>query len=66
MGLNQSHSVNKLNFESVQSIINKNTIQQFLIINTLENNNQDCLIKNTITPEKEIELLNYYLKKIKK
>jgi 23S rRNA pseudoU1915 N3-methylase RlmH len=66
MGLNQSHSVNKLNFESVQNIINKNTTQQFLIINTLENNNQDCLIKNTITPEKEIELLNYYLKENKK
>lgn len=66
MGLNQSHSVNKLNFESVQNIINKNTTQQFIIINTLENNNQDCLIKNTITPEKEIELLNYYLKENKK
>ena len=66
MGVNQSHSVNKLNFESVQNIINKNTSQQFVIINTLENNNQDCLIKNTITPEKEIELLNYYLKENKK
>ena len=66
MGINQSHSVNKLNFESVQNIINKNTRQQFIIINTLENNNQDCLIKNTITPEKEIELLNYYLKENKK
>ena len=66
MGINQSHSVNKLNFESVQNIINKNTTQQFVIISTLENNNQDCLIKNTITPQKEIELLNYYLKENKK
>ena len=66
MGINQSHNVNKINFESVQNIINKNTTQQFIIINTLENNNQDCLIKNTITPEKEIELLNYYLKEDKK
>ena len=66
MGINQSHSVNKLNFESVQNIINKNTSESFVIISTLENNNQDCLIKNTITPEKEIELLNYYLKENKK
>lgn len=65
MGNNQSH-INKLNFESVQNIVNKNTIEQFIIISTLENNNQDCLIKNTITPEKEIELLNYYLKENKK
>ena len=64
--MGQNQSINKLNFESVQNIINKNTRQQFVIINTLENNNQDCLIKNTISPEKEIELLNYYLKENKK
>ena len=66
MGINQSHNINKLNFESIQNIINKNTREQFVIISTLQNDNQDCLIKNTITPEKEIELLNYYLKNNKK
>jgi hypothetical protein len=64
--MGQNQSINKLNFESVQNIINKNTTQQFVIISTLENNNQDCLIKNTISPEKEIELLNFYLKENKK
>tara|TARA_B100000902_G_C27316139_1_gene921433 strand:+ start:364 stop:774 length:411 start_codon:yes stop_codon:yes gene_type:complete len=66
MGINQSQTINKLNFESVQNIINKNTKETFLIISTLANDNQNCLIKNTITPEKEIELLNYYLKENKK
>ena len=64
--MGQSQSVNKINFESVQNIINKNTTHQFLVISTLDNNNQNCLIKNTITPEKEIELINYYLKENKK
>ena len=64
--MGQGQSINKLNFESVQNIINNNTGHTFLLINTLAINNQDCLIKNTITPEKEIELLNYYLKENKK
>ena len=50
MGINQSQTINKLNFESVQNIINKNTKETFLIISTLANDNQNCLIKNTITP----------------
>ena len=66
MGINQSRSINKLNFESVQNIINKNTAETFIVISTLANDNQDCLIKNTISPEKEIQLLNYYLKENKK
>tara|TARA_B100000989_G_scaffold109358_1_gene80236 strand:+ start:377 stop:781 length:405 start_codon:yes stop_codon:yes gene_type:complete len=64
--MGNTQSINKLNFESVQKIINKNTTEQYIIISTLENDNQDCLIKNTITPEKEITLLNYYLKENKK
>ena len=64
--MGQTQSVNKVNFESVQNIVNKTTHETFIIINTLEIDNQDCLIKNTILPEKEIELLNYYLKENKK
>mgnify|MGYP000884079028 CR=1 FL=1 len=61
MGNNQS--INKINFETVQNIINNNiTCGQFVIINTLENNNQDCLIKNTLSPEQEIDTLNKHLK----
>lgn len=61
--MGNSHSINKINFESVQTIINNNTTcGKFIIINTLENNNQECLIKNTLSPEEEINALNNYLK----
>mgnify|MGYP003982632779 CR=1 FL=1 len=43
----------------MQKIINNN---RFLIINTLEENNQDCLILNTISPKREVEIINNYLK----
>lgn len=57
MGLNQS--VNKLNFEGVQNIINNNTTKgRFIIISTLDINDQECLIKNTLDPNKEVEILN--------
>lgn len=65
MGLNQS--INKINFESVQNIINNNTNKgSFVIISTLDINNQSCLIKNTLSPEREVELLNSTLKDDKK
>tara|TARA_Y100000816_G_C26010714_1_gene528441 strand:+ start:628 stop:1035 length:408 start_codon:yes stop_codon:yes gene_type:complete len=65
MGLIQS--INKVNFESVQNIINNNTSKGgFVIISTLDINNQGCLIKNTLTPEKEVELINSTLKNNKK
>ena len=61
--MGNSQSINKINFESLQNIINNNiTCGQFMIINTLENNNQNCLIKNTLSPEEEISALNNYLK----
>ena len=61
--MGNSESINKINFESVQNIINNNiTCGQFMIINTLDNNNQDCLIKNTLSPQEEINALNNYLK----
>jgi len=57
MGNNQS--INKLNYESMQNIINNNTSKtNFLIINTLANDNQNCLIKNTIPANKEADQLN--------
>ena len=61
--MGNSQSINKINFETVQTIINNNTTcGKFIIINTLENNNQECLIKNTLSPEEEINELNNYLK----
>lgn len=65
MGNNQS--INKLNYESMQNIINNNTSKSnFLIINTLANDNQNCLIKNTIHANKEADQLNDKLNNNKK
>ena len=48
--MGQTQSINKLNFESVQNIINNNTIKgSFIIISTLDINDQECLIKNTLS-----------------
>ena len=64
MGINQS--INKINFESLQNIINNNTTNNtFIIINTLNTDNQDCLIKNSLSPDKEILELNKYIKENK-
>ena len=63
MGLNQS--IHKLNFEGMQNIINNNSREKFLIINTLDANNQDCLIKNTLSPSREIEEITRFLRENK-
>lgn len=56
------NSINKINFEGIQdAIINKDHI----IINTLDLNNQTCLIDGTISPNEEIELLNSNLNNTK-
>ena len=65
MGLNQS--IYKLNFEGMQNIIKNNTTKgKFLIINTLHENKQNCLIKNTLSPAAEVEEITRYLKENKK
>lgn len=55
------NSIIKINFESLQKIITSNN-NDFLIISTLENDNQECLIKNTLSPNEEIEYINKYIK----
>ena len=55
-------SIKKINFEDMQIAINDiNTI----IINTLPNDNQDCVIKGTVNINKEVEILNNNLRKNK-
>jgi len=46
------------NFEKIQYHIKNKSI----LINTLDANNQSCLISGTISIEEEIKLLNHYLK----
>ena len=57
MGLTHS-KINKINYEDVQFAI-KN--KEFIIINTMDKNNQDCLITNTINYEKEEMIINKFL-----
>lgn len=52
-------SVRKVNFEDIQyAITNKN---KCILINTLNSNEQGCLIKNTIPIDSEEKLINKYL-----
>ena len=43
--INSLNSIKKINFEDLQLAIKKNN---YIIINTLNDNNQECLIKGTI------------------
>lgn len=47
-----------INFEKMLNYINNSNI----IINTLKENEQNCLIENTVKSDNEVELLNKYLK----
>ena len=53
------NSINRINFKDVQYAIASNMV----IINTLDINNQDCLIKNTLKPEDEINVINDIIQK---
>ena len=50
-------SVNKMHYEDMQNAINK----KFVIINTLNKNEQSCLIENTLSASEEEEKINYYM-----
>ena len=53
-------SMNKINFEDIQYLLNQK--DNYLIINTLSENEQNCLLPNTISPEKEINIINNLLR----
>jgi hypothetical protein len=63
MGNSQS-SIQKINFEDIQYVL-KNS-ETYLLINTLVDTEQGCLIPNTIAPKKEEELINKFLTNGKK
>ena len=54
-------SINKVNYAYVQKYI-YNSGDTLLLINTLTNDKQECLIKNTISAANEEEIINKYLK----
>lgn len=61
------NSVQYMNFEDIQKMILENIFYGFskeyrLLINTLQNNNQNCLIENTINSLNEEEIINNIIK----
>jgi hypothetical protein len=58
MGINQSN-LKKINYEDVQYVI-KNT-EVYILINTLSEMEQSCLIINTLNIHKESDLINKFI-----
>ena len=58
---NLNSTIKFCNFENVKSAIKNNII----LINTLPDNNQECLIEGTIDIESEVKLLNELIKEKK-
>ena len=54
---NKQSSVKKANFEDIQFLL-KNNLNHSLLINTLNANEQDCLIKGTVNINKEESIIN--------
>ena len=62
--MGNSQSIQKINFEDIQFIL-KNK-EAFILINTLKESEQDCLIKGTTSIHKEVELINNCIKNASK
>ena len=60
--MGNANSVNRINFKDMQYAISSNIV----IINTLDINNQECLIKNTLKPDEEIATINDIIKRNKR
>jgi hypothetical protein len=57
--MGNAQSIRKINFEDIQIVI-KNP-ESYLLINTLSEHEQHCLIKNTVSINQEEILINKYL-----
>lgn len=58
--MGNSQSIKKINYEDVQFVTKNSEVH--LLINTLNEHEQDCLIPNTININKEVELINNFIK----
>ena len=56
--MGQNTSIQNINYEDIQTIIKNQEV--FLLINTLPNSEQQCLITNTILADREEELINKF------
>jgi rhodanese-related sulfurtransferase len=58
--MGNSQSIQKINYEDIQYVL-KNS-EAHILINTLNENEQDCLLPNTTGIHKEVELINNLIK----
>lgn len=58
---NQSSSYNKLSFKDMQECISSN--KEYILLSTLKEHEQECLISKTISCINEVELINNCLNK---
>jgi len=58
--MGNSQSSQKINYEDVQYVIKNSELH--ILINTLNETEQVCLIPNTININKEVELINQFIK----
>jgi len=56
---NLQSNIQKINYEDIQYVI-KNT-EVYLLINTLNENEQLCLIQNTTSVQTEVDIINKFL-----
>ena len=56
-------SIRKINCEDMQKACNGSNVENYIIINTLDENMQKCLIKNTIQIDQEEKIINSIIKK---
>ena len=57
--MGNSQSMQKINFEDIQTAFKNPNI--YLLINTLSDSEQDCLILNTIPANKEEQVINHHM-----
>ena len=62
--MGNSQSIQKINFEDIQSVIKNPEI--YLLINTLPENDQNCLLPNTLQVNLEESTINTYLQNRRK
>ena len=60
--MGNSLSIKKIGFEDIQYIFRSN--KDHIIISTLSEKEQGCLIKNTVSPNNEVDIINKALGKI--
>ena len=53
---NKTSTVRKIGFEDIKYLLNRGN--RYIIINTLHENEQNCLIKGTTLPKEEVEIIN--------